>query len=249
MERLTALDIARMIDHSLLNPKFTEEEIRQGCELAKEYHCATVCVRPCDVPGAMDILKDSDVLVTTVIGFPHGSNLTAVKVYEAELAIRQGCKEIDMVLNIGQLLSGEYDKVEADIRAVAEKAHASNVTLKVILENSYLTDEQKIAACGICERAGADYTKTSTGYAPSGATLHDLRLMRKYTPSRMKVKAAGGVRKLDDALLVRAVGASRFGCTRTKEMLDEAARREKEGTLILPEVDENTEFAWVLQTK
>lgn len=242
MDRLTALDIARMIDHSLLNPKYTEEEIRQGCELAKECRCATVCVRPCDVPLAMEILKDTDVLVTTVIGFPHGSNLTEVKVYETELAIRQGCKEIDMVLNIGWLLSGEYDKVEADIRAVTETAHASDVVVKVILENSYLTDEQKIAACRICERAGADYTKTSTGYAPTGATLHDLRLMRAHTPERMKVKAAGGVRKLDDALLVRAVGGSRFGCTRTKEMLDEAMRREKEGTLRLPEVDDNTEF-------
>lgn len=242
MEKVTAKDIAMMIDHSLLNPIFTVQQVREGCELAKEYGCVTVCVRPTDVEMAMEILKDCPTKVTTVIGFPHGSNLTEVKVMEAKLAIEQGCEEIDVVENIGWLLSGEYDKVEADIKAVVDVAHAHNVLVKVILENAYLNDEQKIKACEICARAGADFTKTSTGYAPGGATIHDLKIMRAHTPATMKVKAAGGVRKLDDALLVRAVGGSRFGCTRTKTMLDDAIAREKAGTLTLPEIFDDTEF-------
>ncbi len=245
MEKVTANDIAMMIDHSLLNPRFTLDEIRAGCALAKEYGTVTVCVRPTDVPVAREILAGSHTRVTTVIGFPHGSNLTEVKVLETRLAIEQGCEEIDVVLNIGKLLSGEYAQVEEDLKAVVDVAHASNVLVKVILENAYLTDAQKIEACGICMRAGADFTKTSTGYAPSGATIHDLRLMRANTPETMQVKAAGGVRKLDDALLVRAVGATRFGCTRTKEMLDEARAREAAGTLVLPEITDDTELASV----
>ena len=249
MEKVTANDIAMMIDHSLLNPKFTLDEVRAGCELAREYGTVTVCVRPTDVLLAREILKGCHTKVTTVIGFPHGSNLTEVKALEAKLAIEQGCEEIDVVLNIGELLSGEYEAVERDIKAVVDVAHASNVLVKVILENAYLTDEQKIEACKICARAGADFTKTSTGYAPSGATIHDLKLMRANTPARMQVKAAGGVRKLDDALLVRAVGGTRFGCTRTKEMLEDARAREAAGTLALPEITEDTEFASVLAAK
>ena len=249
MEKVTANDIAMMIDHSLLNPKFTLDEIRAGCALAREYGTVTVCVRPTDVPVAREILAGSHTKVTTVIGFPHGSNLTEVKVLETRLAIEQGCGEIDVVLNIGQLLSGEYAQVETDLKAVIDVAHASNVLVKVILENAYLTDAQKVEACKICARAGADFTKTSTGYAPSGATMHDLRLMRANTPKTMQVKAAGGVRKLDDALLVRAAGATRFGCTRTKEMLDEARAREAAGTLALPQIDDDTEFAGVLAAK
>ena len=241
-KKVTANDIAMMIDHSLLNPTFTLEEVRKGCELAKEYGTVTVCVRPTDVLLAQEILKDCPTKVTTVIGFPHGSNLTEVKVMEAKLAIEQGCEEIDVVLNIGQLLSGEYDLVEKDLKAVIDVAHEKNVLVKVIFENAYLNDEQKIAACKICTNAGADFTKTSTGYAPGGATIHDLKLMRANTPANMQVKAAGGVRKLDDALLVRAVGGTRFGCTRTKTMLDEARAREAAGTLVLPEIDDDTEF-------
>lgn len=249
MNTLKAQDIADMIDHSLLNPAFTVEEIRRGCEIAKEYQCVTVCVRPCDVELAAEILKGSKVRVTTVIGFPHGSNLTDVKVYEAKRAIEQGCVEIDVVLNIGRLLSGEYDYVEKDLKAVVDVAHEKNVLVKVILENAYLNDEQKIAACEICARVGADFTKTSTGYAPGGATIHDLKLMRAHTPDSMQVKAAGGVRKLDDALLVKAVGGTRFGCTRTATMLDEARAREAAGTLTLPEITEDTEFESVLAAR
>lgn len=249
MEKVTAKDIAKMIDHSLLNPAFTLDDIKNGCLLAREYDCASVCVRPCDVPVAMEILKDTDVMVTTVIGFPHGSNMTETKVFETKIAIEQGCKEIDMVLNIGMLLSGEYEYVKQDIKAVVDVAHEKGVIVKVILENAYLNDDLIKKACEICTEAGADFTKTSTGYAPSGATIHDLKIMRANTPANMQVKAAGGVRKLDDALLVRAVGGTRFGCTRTKEMLEEAKKREAEGTLVLPEIDENTEFQAVLEAK
>lgn len=242
MTKVTAKDIAMMIDHSLLNPSFTTQQIIEGCELAKKYGCVSVCVRPCDVELAMSILKDSETMVTTVIGFPHGSNLTEVKVFEAERAIEQGCKEIDVVQNIGWVLSGEYDKAEADIKAVVDIAHAHGVTVKVILENAYLNDEQKIKSCEMIARTGADFTKTSTGYAPGGATIHDLKLMRAHTPPRMSVKAAGGVRKIADALLVRAAGGSRFGCTRTQTMLEDAIKLEKEGKLVLPEIFEDTEF-------
>ena len=245
MPNVTAHDIAKMIDHSLLNPKFTRQEVEAGCLLAKKYDCATVCVKPCDVELAYSILKDTDVITTTVIGFPHGSNVTAAKVLETEIAIQQGCKEIDVVLNIGRLLSGDYELVEKDLQAVTEAAHAKNVIVKVIMENAYLNDEQKKKACEICAKVGADYTKTSTGYAPSGASIADLKLMRANTPDRMKVKAAGGVRTLDDALAVRAVGTSRFGCTTTAVMLDEAKAREAAGTLTLPDPAAMEELAYL----
>lgn len=242
MEKVTARDIAMMIDLSLLNPTFTEQEVIDGLNLAKEYNVVSVCVRPFDVELANEMLKDCDTKVTTVIGFPHGTCLTETKVFETEKAIEQGCVEVDMVNNIALTLSGEYDKVEADIKAVADAAHAKGALLKVIFENAYLNDEQKIKLCEICTRAGADFTKTATGYAPSGATLHDLKLMRANTPANMQVKAAGGVRTLDAALKVKAVGGSRFGCTRTKTIMEEAIKREAEGTLVLPEITEDTEL-------
>lgn len=242
MNTLIAQDIADMIDHSLLNPSFTTEQIEKGCQIAKAYRCVSVCVRPCDVALAGRALSGSDVRLTTVVGFPHGSNCTEIKVLEARKAIEQGCVEIDVVLNIGRLLSGDYDYVESDLRAVVDAAHEKGALVKVILENAYLSDEQKIEACRICARVGADYTKTSTGYAPSGATIHDLKLMRAHTPAHMRVKAAGGVRKLDDALLVKAVGGSRFGCTRTESIMEDARKREAAGTLTLPTIDDETEF-------
>lgn len=249
MNTLKAQDIADMIDQSLLNPAFTLEDIKHGCEVAMEYKCISVCLRPCDVEYAKEILKGSDVLLTTVIGFPHGSNLTEIKVAETRLAIDQGCVEVDVVLNIGRLLSGDYDYVEKDLKAVVDAAHEKNAIVKVILENAYLNDEQKIKACEICARVGADYTKTSTGYAPGGATIHDLKLMRAHTPANMKLKAAGGVRRLDDALLVKAVGGSRFGCTRTESIMADARAREAAGTLTLPEIHDDTEFAAVLAAR
>ena len=234
MSKVTANDIAKMIDHSLLKPEMTAQEVIDGCLLAKKYGCATVCVKPCDVELARETLKNSDVLVTTVIGFPHGSNLTSIKVKEAELAISQGCEELDMVINIGWLRSGYYDRVEHDIRTVCNVAHKQDVIVKVILENFYLSDEEKKIACEICEHAGADFVKTSTGYAAGGATIHDLKLMRSACSEKVRIKAAGGVRTLDAALMVRAVGAVRFGATATKEIIEQAREREKEGTLELP---------------
>lgn len=233
-EALRAIDIAKMIDHSLLKPEMTKQEVIDGCQLAKKYECATVCVKPCDVEIASKVLKNSGVLVTTVIGFPHGSNVTEIKLHEAQLAIKEGCKELDMVLNIGRLRSKEYNLVETDIRLVCDLAHGQNVKVKVILENAYLTDEEKVIACRICEKAEADWVKTSTGYAKSGATTHDLRIMRRSCSPNVQVKAAGGVRTLEAALSVRAVGGTRFGCTATQKIVEDARALEAQGKLVMP---------------
>jgi deoxyribose-phosphate aldolase len=238
--RLTTREIAKMIDHSLLRPHLTREQVIEGCRLAKEYDVASVCVKPCDVEIAREELRGTDVLVTTVIGFPHGAHVTEVKVFEAEKAIKDGAVELDMVLNIGRLLSREFDYVERDIKAVVDVAHEKGVIVKVILENAYLTDELKEIACRICERAGADFVKTSTGFAPGGATISDLKLMRDTCSEKVRIKAAGGVRTLDDALSVRTVGTERFGATATKAILKEAARREADGTLT--EIDQPREL-------
>jgi deoxyribose-phosphate aldolase len=245
MNNVTALDIAKMIDHSLLNPKFTRQEVEAGCLLAKKYECITVCVKPCDVELAYGILKDSSVVTTSVIGFPHGSSITEAKVLETKRAIEQGCGEIDMVMNIGRFLSGDYDLVLTDIKAVSEAAHAKGALVKVILENAYLTADQIKKACELCVSAGVDFTKTSTGYASRGARIEDLKIMRANTPSTMQVKAAGGVRSLDDALAVRAVGVSRFGCTTTEKMILEAREREAKGELIVPDPAQVQELAYL----
>jgi deoxyribose-phosphate aldolase len=229
---LKTSDIAKMIDHSLLRPDMTITEIREGCRIAKEYQVASVCVKPSEVAICVAELQGTNVLVTTVIGFPHGSTTTEVKVYEALEAIKAGAVELDLVLNIGRLVSGDFEYVEKDIKAVVDAAHAKEIIVKVILENAYLTNELKEIACKICEKVGADFVKTSTGYAKSGATLADLKLMRKTCSDKMKIKAAGGVRTLDNALAVKAVGTVRFGATATRIILDEAAKREAEGTLI-----------------
>lgn len=223
--------IAKMIDHSLLNPTLTDEEIIAGCELAKSYDVASVCVRPSDVLLAQSILKDSDVLVTTVIGFPHGTTTTATKIAEAKEAIANGCKELDVVLHIGKLKSGELDYVEKDLEAVITLAHASNVKVKVIFENTYLTKDQIIAATLVCNKLNADWVKTSTGYAGGGATDEDLRLMRQYALPHIQVKAAGGVRTLQRALEVRELGCTRFGATATKVILDEIKSGQSQGSV------------------
>jgi len=233
--KVTAKQISKMIDHSLLRPDMTRQEVVQGCLVAKEYDCATVCVKPCDVVIAKEALRGCDVLVTTVIGFPHGHSLTEVKAREAETAIDQGCEELDLVLNIGRLKSGDFDLVEEDIRAVCDLSHRRGVIVKVILENAYLTDDEKRIACEICERAGADFVKTSTGYAKGGATIHDLRLMRGTCSAKVRIKAAGGVRTLEGALAVRAVGCTRFGATATQKIVQDARQREKDGTLRIPD--------------
>jgi deoxyribose-phosphate aldolase len=222
---ITYEQLAKVIDHSLLRPELTETDVIAGCELAHRYHVATVCVKPCHVKLAVELLEESDVIVSTVVGFPHGGSLTAVKVAEAEQAIEDGALELDMVLNIGQLRSGKYDFVGADIKAVCDTAHARGAKVKVIFENAYLTDEEKVIACKLSEEAGADWVKTSTGFAPSGATLADLRLMRETVSQKVQVKAASGVRSLDTILPVIDVGCTRVGATATAAILDEFERR------------------------
>jgi deoxyribose-phosphate aldolase len=221
---ITPEQLAKVIDHSLLRPELTEADVTAGCELAAHYHVATVCVKPCHVRLAKRLLKDSDVKVSTVVGFPHGANLTSIKVAEARQAMDDGAVELDMVMNIGQLRSGRNEEVQADIQAVCEVAHARGVKVKVILENAYLSDAEKITACRLAEAAGADWVKTSTGFAPGGATLDDLRLMRRTVSEKVQVKAAGGVRSLPALLDVVDTGATRCGATATATILDDFKR-------------------------
>ena len=228
---LTPKDIAGMLDHSTLQPYLTEEDIRHGCEVALKYQTASVCARPCDVPILAEVLKGSAVKVCTVIGFPHGAHETAIKVAEAELALREGCQELDMVLNIGKLKHGDVAYVEEEIRQIAETAHRAGAILKVILETCYLTEEEKILACEISERAGANFVKTSTGYGSAGCTIEDLKLMRAHVSDKVRVKGSGGIRDLDTVLSARAVGASRCGVSATEKIMAEAEKRYAEGTL------------------
>ena len=222
-------EIAKMIDHSLLRPELTREDVIEGCRVAKKYETATVCCIPTDVGLCRRELEGSSVKVSAVVAFPHGNSTTATKVFEAERAIADGAHELDMVLHIGRLIGGDLDYVRADVRAVVEVAHKHGVLVKVILENCYLTDDQKRTACRLCEEAGADWVKTSTGFAKGGATLEDLALMRAAVSTRVQLKAAGGVRDLDMALKVRAAGCSRFGATATEKIVEEAYRRAAEG--------------------
>ena len=228
---LTPEIIAKMLDHSTLQPWLTEADIRKGCEIALRYKTATVCARPGDMKLVSKLLEGSGVLPCTVIGFPHGAHLTSVKVFEAEQAVADGCKELDMVINIGRMKGGDYDYVENDIRAVAEAAHKGGAILKVIIETCYLTDEEKTIACQLSEKAGADFVKTSTGYGTHGATPEDVALMRAAVSDRVKVKAAGGMRTLDAILAVRAAGADRCGVSATEAIMQEAEKRYAEGTL------------------
>jgi deoxyribose-phosphate aldolase len=221
------LDIAKMIDHSLLNPVLTDAELEAGCRLAREYDVASACVKPYYLKKCAELLAGSAVQPSTVIGFPHGGHTTAIKVAEAEQALRDGGTELDMVANIGKVLSGDWAFVREDIRAVTEATHQGGAIVKVIFENFYLKDQHKIRLCEICAEVGADFVKTSTGYAGGGATIEDLKLMRKHSPPHVRVKAAGGVRTLDALLEVRAIGVARSGATRTAEMLDECRKRLK----------------------
>ena len=227
---LTERDIAKTIDHSLLRPDLDDAFIEDGCRLAAEYDVASVCVRPADVRRAAAILAGTDVAVGTTIGFPHGGHATATKVDEARRALADGARELDMVIQIGALKSGRDDDVRADIAAVVEVAHAAGAIVKVIFENAYLTDDEKVRACRLSEAAAADFVKTSTGFAPSGATHDDLRLMRASTSPHIGVKAAGGVRTLDGLLEVMALGVTRIGATQTKAIIDDFRSRKAGGT-------------------
>jgi len=213
-------EIAGMIDHSLLKPYLTDKEIEEGCRIADEYKTASVCVRPCDVKRAVGILKDSPVLVTSVIGFPHGTTTVQTKVFEAKEAIDNGAVELDVVLNIGKLKSKDYDYVKEDLKAVTETAHVKSVDVKIIFENCYLDDDEKISACEICNEVGVDYVKTSTGFGTGGAEDKDLKLMRENTDPEIKLKAAGGIRTLERAIEVKKIGCSRIGATATVGILE-----------------------------
>jgi deoxyribose-phosphate aldolase len=240
-------ELAKMIDHSLLHPTMTDRELEEGCRLAAGYGVASVCIKPYAVKRAAELLRGSGVLVGTVVGFPHGSSITDVKRFETAVACRDGAAEIDMVINVGKALSGDWEYVETDIREVCDEAHLHGAKVKVIFENDYLSgggaglaaDDFKRRLCEISERAGADWVKTSTGYgfvkgpdgrySYQGATVHDLRLMREACSSKVQVKAAGGVRDLDGLILVRELGATRCGATATAAMLDEFRRRKASG--------------------
>jgi deoxyribose-phosphate aldolase len=225
VETIPEVRVAKTIDHSLLKPELTVADVLAGCEIAATYDVASVCCRPIDVERCRDALAGTDVLVSTVIGFPHGSNLTATKVFEAERAVEQGAVELDMVLQIGLLRSGMLEAVTDDIADVVAVAGDAAI-VKVILENCFLTDEQKVAGCRAAEAAGAAYVKTSTGYAASGATLEDLALMRATVSSHIKVKAAGGVRTLDALIDCINVGIDRCGATATAAIIDDLRARQ-----------------------
>lgn len=221
----TYADLAKMIDHSLLNPTMTVGELESGCKLALAYDVASVCILPYYLKPCADILRGSTVVPSTTIGFPHGGHTTAVKAAEARQAVADGGRELDMVVNISQVLSGGWEYVQQDIAAVINVAHAAGTKVKVIFENCYLKDEHKIRLCQMCGELSADWVKTSTGYGTSGATLEDLALMRKHAPPHVQVKAAGGIRDLDMLLKVRELGVTRCGASRTQEMLDECRKR------------------------
>ncbi len=225
IEQLTYADVAKAIDHSLLRPELDDAFIEAGCRLAAEYDVASVCCRPADVTRAAALLRGTDVAVGTTIGFPHGNHRTETKVFEAHRALDDGAVELDMVLQIGALKSGRDAEVQADIAAVVDVAHAASAIVKVIFENAYLTDDEKVRACRLSEAAGADFVKTSTGFAPGGATHEDLALMRRSVSPHVRVKAAGGVRTLDALGAVLDLGVSRVGATATKTILDDFRAR------------------------
>ena len=231
----TLRDLAKMIDHSLLHPTMTDEDIRKGCELARKYDVATACVKPYSIPLAREVLAGSNVLVCPVIGFPHGNSTTANKMREAEEAAKAGGREIDMVINVGKALGGDWTYVSDEIKAINDVVVANGAILKVIFENDYLQDAHIIRLCGICSQIGVAFVKTSTGYGfvkqpdgsynYKGATVVHLKLMRQHCPPSVQIKAAGGVRTLDDMLLVRSLGVTRIGATATAAILDEAKKR------------------------
>ena len=217
--------IAKMIDHALLTPTLTDHELEYGCHVALEYDVASVCIMPFYLKRCAEILQGSSVEASTTIGFPHGVHTTAMKVAEAERAMDDGCRELDMVVNISKVLSGDWRYVREDLKAVIEAAHARQQKVKVIFENCYLQDCHKIRLCEISAEVGADWVKTSTGFGSSGATPEDVKLMRAHSPAHLQVKAAGGIRNLDQLLAFRTLGVSRVGASKTKDILEDCRRR------------------------
>ena len=229
---ISLAEIAFTLDHSLLRPELTIKELREGCDLAMQYNCVSVCVRPSDLHIVTESLRGSKVLSTTVIAFPHGTATSESKFYEISDAVSKGAVEVDMVMNYARFLSGEFDYVEDEISRAAETAHKDNALIKIIFENHYLDKDQIIHCCKICKKANVDFVKTSTGYAPTGSKISDLITMVRHSHG-MKVKAAGGVRTLDDALAVIATGTARIGTRASKEIMEEAKTREKNGELFI----------------
>jgi deoxyribose-phosphate aldolase len=218
-------DIAKMIDHSLLNPTLTTDELEHGCALAIRYNVASVCIMPYALARCAERLAGTTVKASTTIGFPHGGHATAIKVAEARQALKDGGQELDVVINISKARSGDWGYLSDELRALTETIHDSDAKIKAIFENAYFDDAAKIHLCEICGEIGVDWVKTSTGYAPTGATHADLELMRKNSPPQVQVKAAGGIRDLDALLAVRAIGVSRVGATRTETMLEDCRKR------------------------
>jgi len=235
MSEITFRDLAKMIDHSLLHPTMTDAQVRAGCELSLKYGVATACVKPYSVPMAAEIFAGSDVLVCAVAGFPHGNSHTGIKVAEAVRAIEEGAREIDIVVNNGKVLGGDYGAVKAEVAEINAACVSRGAILKVIFENDYLEETHIRKLCEVCSEVGVAFVKTSTGYGfvkkPSGdynyagATEAHLKLMRACCPPSVQIKAAGGVRTLDDLLKVRSLGVTRIGATATEAMLGEAIRR------------------------
>jgi len=225
----TFAEISGMIDHSLLKPTMTVAEFEAGCEKAIELKTASVCLMPFFAARCSAILKGSGVKSSTVIGFPHGGHSFASKKAEAELALADGCEELDMVVNVNNVLSGNWDYVRADIAGVIEVAHAAGQKVKVIFENCYLGEAQKIQLCRICTDLQADWVKTSTGFGSGGATADDLQLMIENTSDAVQVKASGGIRDLDTLLAFREIGATRVGCSSTEAVLEDCKRRLEQG--------------------
>jgi deoxyribose-phosphate aldolase len=216
-------DVAKTIDHSLLSPSSTDRELEAGCRLALHYDVASVCTMPYFLPRAVEILAGSTVKASTTIGFPHGGHTTLVKLAEAELAIGQGAEELDVVVNIGKVVSGDFGYVRSELLALTQMTHDRARKIKVIFETSYLDEAQKIGLSEICGEIGADWAKTSTGFAPGGATTDDVKLLRARCPPHVQIKASGGVRDLPSLLAFRALGATRVGTSRTREILDQMA--------------------------
>ncbi len=218
-------EIARMIDHSLLQPQMADAELEAGCHIAAKYQVASVCIKPYFVRRAAQLLDGTGVAVGTTVGFPHGGHSSEVKLFEAEKAVDQGATELDMVVNIGWVLAAKWDCLGQEIKRIVELAHARAALVKVIFENCYLEREHIIRLCAVCAEANADFVKTSTGYGRGGATVDDVKLMREHTPAHIGVKAAGGIRSLDALLQMRQLGCTRIGASRTVEILEECKRR------------------------
>lgn len=219
---LDVRDIGKMIDHPILKPEMTDSDVIEQCGIAIKYNVATVCVRPYDVALCKKILQNSDVLVSAVIGFPHGNHTTSVKVFEVNKAIEDGAVELDIVMPIGKIRSGDWDYVKEDVRAVTEACHERNVLVKIIFENAYLTNQEIVKCCKLCEELKVDFVKTSTGFADTGATVENIKLMRESCGPQVAIKASGGIRTLEQVLELYKAGANRIGTSSTQKIMEEA---------------------------